>query len=45
MVSRQASANAGEWLRAKVLGSRARQLGETDDIAGSGHGRISGGMQ
>ena len=25
--------NAGEWLRAKVLGSRALQLNETDDIA------------
>ena len=33
--------NAGEWLRAKVLGSRALQLNATDDIAVSGQEGVS----
>jgi isopenicillin N synthase-like dioxygenase len=33
--------NAGEWLRAKVLGSRALQLNDTDDIAVSGKDGVS----
>lgn len=33
--------NAGEWLRAKVLGSRALQLNESDDIAVSGKDGVS----
>jgi isopenicillin N synthase-like dioxygenase len=38
--ARYGPVNAGEWLRAKVLGSRALQLNDTDDIAVSGDGGV-----